>query len=351
MSDVPSQVPKGAAFFPVSNAGTPRSYAFILVPGFTLLAFASAIEPLRIANQLSQKPLFSWQVLSETGEPVRSSAGIPVGVDGAVARLPKETRLLVCAGNPQMAAASSAIVSAIQRHHRFGGIVGGICTGAVALAKAGLMEDRRFTLHWENHPGFVETFPQLSPTLNRYEIDTMIMTCGGGAASTDMMLSLIAKEHGADFAAVVSDMCLRTMMSDAGSGQRSSLAALMSSRNPTVIAAVSLMNKQIEDPLPMSALAERVGCTTRHLERLFKDLTGRSPGEFYRRLRLDRARSLLATTDMTLIEIATACGYSDVSHFSKSFRLRFGTAPSKLKQGMASSRDYDRNSRVSASHA
>lgn len=338
MTDVGLQVPKGAAFFPVTQSGPARSYAFILVPGFTLLAFAAAVEPLRIANQLSQKPLYRWRVLSETGAPVASSSGVPVGVDGPIGPLDKETRLFVCAGNPQMAAASPGIVSAIQRHHRFGGLVGGICTGAVALAKAGLIGSSRFTLHWENQPGFVETFPGLAPSLNRFETDDRLMTCGGGAASTDMMLSVIARDHGSDFAAVVSDMCLRTVVSGAESEQRSSLAALMSSRNPAIIAAVNLMNRHIEEPIRMADLARGAGCTPRHLERLFKDITGKTPGEFYRGLRLDRARNLLSTTDMSLIEIATACGFSTVSHFSKSFRLRFGTAPTKLKQGLGTTR-------------
>ncbi|MDX5350488.1 MAG: AraC family transcriptional regulator, partial [Paracoccaceae bacterium] len=182
-------VPKGAAYFPAPDPGPTRCYAFILVPGFTLLAFVSAVEPLRIANQWSQKPLYRWRVLSETGEPVASSSGIPVGVDGRIEPQDKATRLFVCAGNPQMAAASPAVVAAVQRHHRFGGIVGGICTGAIALARGGLLDGRRFTLHWENQPGFVETFPDLAPSPARFEIDGPVMTCGGGAASTDMMLS------------------------------------------------------------------------------------------------------------------------------------------------------------------
>jgi transcriptional regulator GlxA family with amidase domain len=338
VSDVGLQVPKGAAYYPVDHGGPTRAFAFILVPGFTLLAFASAVEPLRIANQLSQRPLYRWRVLSETGQPISSSSGIPVGVDGPIDVLDKDTSLFVCAGNPQMAAIAPGVVSAVQRHHRFGGAVGGICTGAVALAKAGLVEGRRFTLHWENQPGFVETFPDLVPTLSRFEADGRLMTCGGGAASTDMMLSVIAADHGSDFAAIVSDMCLRTVMSGANPEQRSSLAALLSSRNPAIIAAVDLMNRHIEDPIPIAALARNVGCTSRHLERLFGDVTGKTPGEFYRGLRLDRARNLLSTTDMTLIEIATACGFSDVSHFSKSFRARFGAAPTKLKQGVGLTR-------------
>jgi transcriptional regulator GlxA family with amidase domain len=332
-----ARVPAGAAFFPVDTAGPTRSYAFVLVPGFTLLAFASAVEPLRIANQLSQRPLYRWRLHSENGQPVASSSGIPVGVDAPLAEaLPdRDMRLFVCAGNPAMAAASPAVVAAVARHHRFGGTVGGICTGAVALARAGLVQGRRFTLHWENQPGFVETFPDLTPTPSRFETDGRLMTCGGGAASTDMMLAVIAGDHGADFAAMVSDMCLRTVLPGVAPEQRTSVAALMSKRNPVLVATVNLMNRRIDSPLSMEELAEAAGYSRRHLERLFREATGKTPGEFYRGLRLDRGRNLLSTTDLTLIEVAAACGFESVSHFSKSFRARFGTSPTRLKQGIA----------------
>lgn len=333
MSDFEALVPIGAAYFPVPDPGPTRHYAFVLVPGFTLLAFSAAVEPLRIANQLSQRPLYRWQILSEAGAPVLSSSGIPVGASGTLDNVGKDARLFVCAGNPAMAAAAPPVVVAVQRHHRFGGLVGGICTGAVALAKAGLVEGRRFTLHWENQPSFVETFPALNPTINRFEIDGRLMTCGGGAASTDMMLSIIAEDHGSDFAAMVSEMCLRTVMLGVEPEQRSSVAALMSSRNPVLVATITLMNRHIEDPLTMDSIAVATGYSRRQLERLFRDATGQAPAEFYRGLRLDRGRNLLSTTNMTLQEIATACGFESVSHFSRRFRERFGAAPSKLKQG------------------
>jgi AraC family transcriptional regulator, carnitine catabolism transcriptional activator len=326
-------VPKGAAFFPVIHPGNLQSYAFVLVPGFTLLAFSSAVEPLRIANQLSQQPLYRWRVLSETGAQVVSSSGIAVAADGAIDVPDKDTRLFICAGNPPMAAAAPAVVAAVQRHHRFGGRVGGICTGAFALAKAGLAKGRRFTVHWENQPGFIETFPDLTPTVNRFEIDGLLTTCGGGAASTDMMLHIIATDHGAEFASMVSEMCLRTVMMGAAPEQRSSLAALMSSRNPVLVATVTLMNRHIDNPLSMDDLAEASGYSRRHLERLFMDAVGKSPGEFYRGMRMERGRNLLITTDLTLLEVAMACGFTSVSHFSKSFRAKFGIAPTKLKSG------------------
>ncbi len=336
-------IPAGAAYQPVDDPGPTRDYAFILVPGFTFLAFASAVEPLRIANQLSQQPLYRWRVMSADGAPVASSSAIPVGVDGPIAAQDKETRLFVCAGNPAMAAAAVAVVGAVQRHHRFGGTVGGICTGAVALASAGLLAGKRFTLHWENQVAFAEAFPDLTPTTARYEAEPRLVTCGGGAAATDMMLSFIAADHGATFAAIVSDMCLRTVMPGVEPGQRSSTAALMASRNPVLIACVKLMNLHIENPLSMDDLAEAAGYSRRHMERLFRDAIGKTPGEFYRSLRLDRGRNLLAATDMTLLEVATACGFDSVSHFSKSFRARFGVAPTQLKQGIGRARPAARS--------
>jgi len=331
-------VPAGAAYYPVPAASPTRSYAFILVPGFTLLAFSSAVEPLRIANQLSQQPLYRWRLMSEGGTPVASSSGISVCVDAPLEPMERETRAFVCAGNPAAAAASPKVVTAIQRHARFGGAVGGICTGAVALAEAGLLADHPFTLHWENQPAFSEDYPMLCPTANRFEVSGRVMTCGGGAAATDMMLSLIAEDHGADFAAMVSEMCLRKVMMGIEKEQRSSLSVMIRSRNPGLLRVVNLMNDHIEDPLTLDDLARVAGFSRRHVERMFVAVLGQSPGDYYRGIRLDRGRNLLSTTDMSLLEVAMACGFGSVAHFSKSFKARFGVAPTKFNYRLGASR-------------
>jgi transcriptional regulator GlxA family with amidase domain len=327
-----ARVPRGPAFCALAKPGPTRTYAFILVPGFTFLAFASSIEPLRIANQISQRPLYRWIVLSETGQPVESSSGIAIGADAGLDRLDRTARLFVCGGNPQMAAANPAIVAAVQRHHRFGGHVGGICTGAVALARAGLLAGRRFTLHWENQPGFVEAFADLAPTSHRFEIDDRVLTCGGGAAATDMMVFILAQDHGRAFANAVSEMCLRADRPAPDTHQRGPVTAMMQARTPALVATIRLMRQNIETPLAMDELSQAVGYSRRHLERLFRVAFGRSPGAFYRDLRLDFGRSLLATTDMTLREVSIASGFSTVSHFSKSFRARYHDSPRNLVQ-------------------
>lgn len=323
-------VPSGAAYFPVADPGVTRKYAFLAVPGFTLLAFSSAVDTLRIANQLSQKPLYQWRVLSEDGKPVPSSSGVPIVVDGPITDLDRDTSLFVCSGNRAEAALRPRVVAAAARHHRFGGTVGGICTGAITLARAGLLTSGRFTLHWENQPAFLEGFPDLTPTQSQFEVESRVITCGGGAAATDMMLSMIAQHHGGDFAAIVSEMCLRHVMIGTDKAQRSSLGAITQTRNPTLITIAGLMADHLEDTLSMDALAQAAGYSRRHIERLFKDALNLTPGAYYRKIRLDRARNLLSTTDMSLSEIAVACGYETVSQFSKAFRAQFRCAPSRL---------------------
>ena len=331
-------VPQGDAFFPLPAPEKSTVFAFLLVPGFTLLAFSAAVEALRIANQLSQQPLYQWRVLSVDGEPVYSSSGIPIGVEGAIDKLPRDTGLFVCSGNPAAEAMTPAVVGAVQRHHRFGGTVGGICTGAVALARAGLLGDKAFTLHWENLPAFRTHFPDLLPKETKYEIDGRLMTCGGGSAAIDMMLDLIGRDHGEAFAAMVSEMCLRKVAVGREEEQRSSTSVLIRTRHPGLLSMVELMKSHLEDPLTMEELALTSGYSRRHIERLFMSVFGKTPGEFYRGLRLDHGRMLLSSTDLELIDVATACGYGSVGHFSRCFKARFGVAPTAYNRALGRAR-------------
>lgn len=311
-NEAPSKdiVPTGAFHFPVAEFKQTRHLGFLLLPEFTLLAFSAAVDPLRIANQLAQKPLYRWLLFSETGKPVASSSGVDVSAHSAIDDLPKDIRLLVCAGNRGIDAASDRIIKKLRHHVRFGGAVGGICTGATTLARAGLLKDRTFTLHWENQPAFVETFPDLPPTSRRYEIDGDLWTCGGGVAATEMMLSVIEQDYGADFAVAVSDMCLNKGETITSAAQRSSLARALSTRNQNLIQVVQDMHDNIEDPLSLEELATRTSLSRRQLERHFRQFLGESPMNWYRNIRLDRGRVLIVETDMAIAQIAVACGFN-----------------------------------------
>lgn len=325
--DRPDLVPAGAFSYPVPDPKGTRWFGFLLLPEFTLLAFSAAVDPLRIANQLAQRPLYGWVVLSEDGAAVSSSSGIDVGVHGALNDLGPETYLFTCSGNHGTRVASENVLAALRRHVRFGGKVGGICTGASTLARAGLLGGKEFTLHWENQPGFTEAFPDLTPSQRRFEVDGDLMTCGGGAAASEMMISIIAQDYGEDFAIAVSDMCLNGTDLAPRREQRSSIAKALSSRNPKVLEVLRAMYQHIEEPLPLEQLAEQAGISRRQLERQFKQLLGEAPAMTYRNIRLDRARTLLMETDLSVMEVAMASGFNSGAVFSRHFKARYGETP------------------------
>ena len=327
-----SIVPAGAFHFPVERYGQTRKYAFLLLQDFTLLAFSSAVDPLRIANQLAQKPLYQWDILSESGAPVLSSSGVEISARRALTLLDADVNLFVCSGNNGRTAASAQTLAVLRKHSRMGGVTGGICTGAMTLARAGLLENRTFTLHWENQPAFAEGFPDLMPTQSIFEKDGNILTCGGGAGATEMMLQIIAQDNGDDFAIAVSDMCLRGSGLEHRPLQQSSIAAAIQTRNPRIVQIVREMYENIEDPTPLEQLAHSAGMSRRQMERYFRQKLGETPLAFYRNIRLDRARSLLGGTDMNVIEIATACGFGSSSAFAQYYRARFGASPAAYRK-------------------
>ena len=162
-------IPKGAASLQITADGPAREFYFLLLPKLTMLAFSSAIEPLRIANQLAQKQLYTWYAITPDGQGATCSNGVTIQSDGAMGQISKEASVFVCSGIDPIRAASKEVLGWIRQKDRQGTQLGGICTGAFALAQAGVIRDRRFTLHWENQPAFVETFPDLVPTENLYD--------------------------------------------------------------------------------------------------------------------------------------------------------------------------------------
>lgn len=326
-------IPKGAFTSTIKQPRPTRWFGFLLLPEFTLLAFSSALDPLRIANQLAQRPLYGWHVVSEDGAAVVSSSGLPMGVHGALETMPDDCPLFICSGNNWSDAASSKVLATVRRRARFGAVHGGICTGAATLARAGLLTGKRFTLHWENQPGFTEQFPDLAPTGSRFEEDGDMLSCGGGAAAAEMMLVQIARDYGRDFAVLVADMCLNDPDLGGSRPQRSSIATAVATRNPKLVAVVQQMYHNIEEPLLMDQLAGQAGLSRRQLERHFRKYLGETPAKTYMKIRLERARSLLVETDHSINEVAAATGFSSAQIFSRQYRDRYGQTPYGTRKG------------------
>ncbi len=327
MSEAGKYVAKGVAHVTLPPVTDPVAVTFVLVPKFTMLAFTSAIEPLRMANQLTGQVLFRWQTFTEDGKPVACSNGVAVVPDGMLSQAQPQGYVLVCSGVEPEVHTTASIADWLRAQWRRGRTVGGLCTGAYALARAGILKGRRFTLHWENISGFIEAYPDIEPARQVFCIDDRIVTCAGGVAAADLMLKLIHDRFGAALSQEVMNMALLTQRRTEDDEQTTSLAARLGTRNEKLVKAVAFLEARVEDEFDLDACADHIGVSRRQIERLFNRYLGVTPVRYMNDLRLQHGRALLAETDMSVTDVAVACGYASSSHFSKSFRKRYGVSP------------------------
>lgn len=305
----------------------PDTFIFLLLERFTLMAFAGAIEPLRLANRMSGRDLYRWRIVSPDGGPVTASNGVTIAAGTGLAALDKSDTVIVVGGVDVRKAITRPVLTWLRREARRGLAVGAVCTGAQVIAEAGLLDGRRCTIHWENRDGFEEEFPEIELTHNVFVIDRDRYTAAGGAASTDLMLKLIATRHGTALATLVADQMIHTSIRSDRDEQRLSIPARIGIRHPKLAAVIQRMEEAIEEPVSPMLLARDAGMSTRQLERLFRRYLDRSPKRYYMELRLARARNLLMQTDMSVISVAMACGFASPSHFSKCYRALYRTTP------------------------
>lgn len=306
---------------------SPRRFVFLLLDRFTMLSFAGAIEPLRIANRVAGAPIYSWALAGEGGAFATCSNGAAFKLDMGLDEIEREDTLLVCGGIDVQKATTRGIIGWLRREARRGVVVGGLCTGAYALAKAGLLDGKKATIHWENQDGFLEEFEDVKLTKSVFVVDGNRLTTAGGTASIDMMLKLIAADHGDDLANTVADQLIYSSIRTDQDTQRLSIPTRIGVRHPKLSQVIQMMESNIEDPISPADLADDVGMSTRQLERLFRRYLNRSPKRYYMELRLQKARNLLMQTDMSVINVALACGFASPSHFSKCYRAHYNTTP------------------------
>jgi transcriptional regulator GlxA family with amidase domain len=315
----------------------PRRFVFLLLDRFTMLSFAGAVEPLRIANRVSDQAHYKWLLAGE-GEFVTCSNGASFKVDIGLDEIDREDTVLVCGGIDVHKAANRSILNWLRRESRRGVTIGGLCTGAYALAKAGLLDGKKATIHWENQDGFLEEFEEVKLTKSVFVMDGNRWSTAGGTSSIDLMLKVIAADHGEDLANTVADQLIYSSIRTDQDTQRLSIPTRIGVRHPKLSQVIQMMEQNVEDPLSPADLAEEVGMSTRQLERLFRRYLNRSPKRYYMELRLQKARNLLMQTDMSVINVALACGFASPSHFSKCYRSHYNTTPYRERgtQGLPS---------------
>ena len=312
---------------PRTNAKAPFRVAVILVPGFALMSFASVIEPVRGANRLSGAKYYEWELFAPEGGMVESNSGITVAA-APVSALEQGSfdLVVVCAASHAEQRRFRVVEETLRRLARRNVALAAVSTGSFVLARAGLLTDRRCTVHWDYADSFAEAFPDIALCNDLFVVDGSILTCAGATAALDMMLQLIGAHHGQDLARQISGQFLHGGIRAAADDQRRMLLG-MGVTNSVVQKAVSLMEAAIEEPVPLSELTQRTGVSQRQLERLCKRYLGATPAQYYVQLRLERARRMLRQTDMSVAEVAIACGFVSLSHFAKVYRRHYGLSP------------------------
>jgi transcriptional regulator GlxA family with amidase domain len=324
----------GAKPVPGADLASLRRFAFLTLPNYSMIACSNALEACRMANYVTGRQAYAWQVITLDGTPAPASNGLSLQPTAALADAAPFDVLFVCGGVDVRHAVSRPLKDALRRVARRGEVLGAFCTGSFALAEAGLLDGYRCAIHWENLAAIREEFPEIAFVEDLFVIDRDRLTCTGGVAPLDMMLALVDARLGGDLAAKVSDEFVVERIRPAGDPQHIPLQARIGPAHLAVTRVARIMEKNIERPLEIGAIVREAGLSERQVERLFRQHVGMTPSEYYMSARLARARELLRLTDMPVTEVGTAAGFTSPSHFSTAYRRRFGHAP-RAERGRA----------------
>jgi transcriptional regulator GlxA family with amidase domain len=297
-----------------------------------MIALSNAVEPLRMANILTGKPVYEWSIASLDGTPTLASNGMQLSPTVALDSIKSVDVLFVCAGLDVQSAVSPEVVSALKRFADRRTPLGALCTGGYALAKAGLLDKYRATIHWENLSALREEFPRILLNDQLFTVDRDRFTCSGGIAPLDLMLNLIKSQLGVRIAQLISEQFILDRVRNDRDRQYVPLRAQIGVSHEALIKVAQLMEDNIEKPLSLDEIATATALSRRQIERLFKRHLSCVPNRYYLQMRLRRARELLLQTSMPIIDITAACGFQSPPHFSRCYRAHFGCPPSAERQ-------------------
>ncbi len=307
-------------------------FGFLTLPQYSMIALTNAVEPLRMANSLSGQLAYEWSIASLDGSPVTASNGLTLTPTRALDQLGRVDILFVCGGVQVREAITPQLLLTLRRFAERHVTLGALCTGGYALARAGLLDKYRATIHWENLSALREEFPRVLISDQLFTIDRDRFTCSGGIAPLDLILHLVKSKLGARISQLISEQFIVDRVRNDRDRQYVPLRAQVGVSHESLIKVAQLMEEHIEKPLSLDDIAAATGLSRRQIERLFKRHLNCVPKKYYLQMRLRRARELLLQTAMPIMDITTACGFQSPPHFSKCYRAQFGCPPSAERQ-------------------
>ncbi len=312
-------------------------FLVLLLPGFSQLCLSSLVDPLRLANTLSGHELFRWKLTSLDGRSVASVSGITVEVSGSFAEsagaalYEKQAAVMVCAGEGVESHGSLELRALLRRAARGRLPIYALGTATWLLADAGLLNDARCTIHWGKMAALSESFYDLAIDDALFVRDGQIVTCAGELAAFDLAIDIVQLRCGTEVARSICQHVTADRWRDGASCQSVPPGLRYGNAGKKLLRIIHLMERNIEEPLSLEEISERVSLSRRQIERLFERYLSTTPWQHYLGLRLAKARQLIELTPMPIMDVAVACGFVSSSHFSKSFRDHFQVLPSKLR--------------------
>ena len=304
-----------------------QRFGFLLIPGFSMLSLAAAVEPLRMANAQAEEELYQWDFLSWDNTSVNASNNMVTAPTIDVDQVKILDVLLVVAGINVATYGDGVFFAWLRQASRQVDLLGSTSTGALLLAKAKLLRHKTCTIHWEYVDSFREQFPDVWMSGELYEFDGNLFTCSGGSAGLDMMLQIIADQHGYELALLVAEQYMHPHIRPPHQDQRMRLQSRLNINNPRLIKALDIMRQNLEAPLTCQELADASNMSARQMERLFKQYLHQSPGQYYLHLRLEKTQQLLRQSSLSVLQVATACGFSSTSYLARCYQKKYACSP------------------------
>jgi len=304
-----------------------QRFGFLLIPGFSMLSLAATVEPLRMANAQAEEELYQWDFLSWDNTSVNASNNMVTAPTIDVDQVKMLDVLLVVAGINVATYGDDVFFAWLRQASRQVDLLGSTSTGALLLAKAKLLRHKTCTIHWEYVDSFREQFPDVWMSGELYEFDGSLFTCSGGSAGLDMMLQIIADQHGYELALLVAEQYMHPHIRPPHQDQRMRLQSRLNINNPRLIKALDIMRQNLEAPLTCQELADASNMSARQMERLFKQYLHQSPGQYYLHLRLEKTQQLLRQSSLSVLQVATACGFSSTSYLARCYQKKYACSP------------------------
>lgn len=332
------QAPSGPRPRPESS-GPPRTVVLVVYDGAELVDIASVTSAFDLASRLGADPGYSVRVASVDGADITCTSGLVLRVQHSLAEVVADPDTLMITGGWGHIAATGnpELVRQVRRLAGISGRVVSVCTGAFLLAEAGLLDGRRVTTHWDYAADLANRYPAVRVDADPVYIrEGRLATSGGVTASLDLTLALIEDDHGPEVARWVAMGMVTYLQRPGNQAQMSIFTAARRPDDAIVREIIDYIVAHPDADLSVAALAARANVSPRHLTRLFRQRRGDAPAAVVRRIRVELAARLLATTDLALATIARRCGFSSVETLRQAFVSRYEISPRTFRQTVKS---------------